>query len=320
MKVPTMTDLLKAQELVSKYLPRTPLHFYKRLSSLLGCHVYLKHENHHALGAFKVRGGINIMSNLTEAERSRGVVTASTGNHAQSIAYAGALFGVETVVVMPEDSNPTKVKSVEALGGKLVFYGDVFDEAKLHAENLEKEYGYRYIHSANESNLISGVGTYAIEILEDLPEVDYIFVPLGGGSGAAGTCIAAKGLKPDVRVVAVQSEKAPAAYLSWKGKSVVTSGNATFAEGLATGSGFELTQQILWELLDDFVLVSDEDIKEAIVTLIDCAHTIAEGAGAAALAGAVRIKDQIRDKNVVIVISGGNLSLPQLKDISETII
>jgi threonine dehydratase len=149
--------------------------------------------------------------------------------------------------------------------------------------------------------------------------VDYIFVPLGGGSGAAGTCIAAKGLKPDVRVVAVQSEKAPAAYLSWKKKSIVTSGNETFAEGLATGSGFELTQKILWDLLDEFVLVSDEDIKDAIVTLIDCAHTVAEGAGAAALAGAARLKDQIHGKNVVIVISGGNLSLPQLKDISERI-
>ena len=319
MNVPTMVDLLKAQELISKYLPRTPLHYYKRLSTLLGCRIYLKHENHHALGAFKVRGGINIMSNLTEDERSRGVVTASTGNHAQSIAYAGAIFGVQTVIVMPERSNPTKVKSVEALGGKLVFYGDVFDEAKLHAENLEKEYGYRYIHSANEPNLISGVGTYAIEILEDLPEVDYIFVPLGGGSGAAGTCIGAKGLKPDVRVVAVQSEKAPAAYLSWKEQSIVTSENTTFAEGLATGSGFDLTQKILWDLLDEFVLVSDEAIKDAIVTLIDCAHTVAEGAGAAALAGAVKLRDQIRDKNVVIVVSGGNLSLPQLKDIAERI-
>ncbi|PZC51030.1 MAG: threonine dehydratase [Chloroflexi bacterium] len=319
MNVPTMTDLLKAQELVSKYLPRTPLHYYKRLSTLLGSQVFLKHENHHALGAFKVRGGINIMSNLTEDERRRGVVTASTGNHAQSIAYAGSIFGVETVIVMPEGSNPTKVKSVEALGGKLVFYGGVFDESKLHAENLEKEYGYRYIHSANEPSLISGVGTYAIEILEDLPEVDYIFVPLGGGSGAAGTCIAAKGLKPGVRVVAVQSEKAPAAYLSWKKQSIVTSENATFAEGLATGSGFELTQKILWDLLDEFVLVSDEDIKDAIVTLIDCAHTVAEGAGAAALAGAVKLGDQIRDKNVVIVVSGGNLSLPQLKDIAERI-
>ena len=248
-----------------------------------------------------------------------GVVTASTGNHAQAIAYAGSVLGIKAVIVMPEGSNPSKVAAVQALGADVVFFGSVFDEAKVHAENLEKEYGYRYIHSANEPDLIAGAGTYALEILEDLPEVEYIFVPLGGGSGTSGTCIAAKTLNPNVKVIAVQSEEAPAGYLSWKNRKVTGAGNSTFAEGLATGSGYELTQRILWDMLDDFVLVSDEEIKESILHLIERAHTLAEGAGAAALAGAIKVKEEIRNKRVVLVVSGGNLSLPQLKEVSGII-
>ena len=319
MKVPTLADVFRARQVVSRYLPRTPLHYYPRLSEMLDAEVHLKHENHHALGAFKARGGINTMHNLGDEDRRRGVVTASTGNHAQAIAYAGSVLGIKAVVVMPEGSNPSKVAAVKALGADVVFFGSVFDEAKVHAENLEKEYGYKYIHSANEPDLIAGAGTYALEILEDLPEVEYIFVPLGGGSGASGACIAAKTVNPNVKVIAVQSEEAPGGYLSWKNRKIMGAGNNTFAEGLATGSGYELTQRILWGMLDDFVLVSDEDIKESILHLIERAHTLAEGAGAAALAGAIKAKEEIRNRRVVLVVSGGNLSLPQLKEVSGII-
>ena len=167
--------------------------------------------------------------------------------------------------------------------------------------------------------MIAGAGTYALEILEDFPDVQYIFVPLGGGSGASGACIAAKSVNPNVKVIAVQSEEAPGGYLSWKNRKITGAGNTTFAEGLATGSGYELTQRILWDMLDDFVLVSDQEIKEAVLHLIDRAHTLAEGAGAAALAGAIKIKEEIRNRRVVLVISGGNLSLPQLKEVSGII-
>ena len=319
MRVPTLADVFRARGVVLRYLPRTPLHYYPRLSEMLDAEVHLKHENHQALGAFKARGGINTMHNLGDEDRRRGVVTASTGNHAQAIAYAGSVLGIKAVVVMPEGSNPSKVAAVQALGADVVFFGKTFDEAKVHAENLEKEYGYRYIHSANEPDLIAGAGTYALEILEDLPEVEYIFVPLGGGSGASGTCIAAKTVNPNVKVIAVQSEESPGGYLSWKNRKITGAGNNTFAEGLATGSGYELTQRILWGMLDDFVLVSDEEIKESILHLIERAHTLAEGAGAAALAGALRIKEEIRNKRVVLVVSGGNLSLPQLKEVSGII-
>ena len=316
MKTPTLADVLRARQVVSRYLPRTPLHHYRRLSEMLNAEVYLKHENHHALGAFKARGGINTMHNLGEEDRRRGVVTASTGNHAQAIAYAGAMLGIKAVIVMPEGSNPSKVAAVQSLGADVVFFGKVFDDARGHAESLEKEYGYRYIHSANEPDLIAGAGTYALEIMEDLPEVEYIFVPLGGGSGASGACIAAKSVNPGVKVIAVQSEQAPGGYLSWKNRKITQAGNATFAEGLATSSGYELTQRILWEMLDDFVLVSDDEIKESILHLVERAHTLAEGAGAAALAGAIKVKETIRDRRVALVVSGGNLSLPQLKEVS----
>ncbi len=319
MNPPTLADIFRARQVVSRYLPRTPLHYYPRLSEMLDAEVYLKHENHQALGAFKARGGINTMHNLGDEDRQRGVVTASTGNHAQAIAYAGSVLGIKAVVVMPEGSNPSKVAAVQALGADVVFFGSVFDESKTHAENLQKEYGYRYIHSANEPDLIAGAGTYALEIMEDLPEVEYIFVPLGGGSGASGTCIAAKSVNPNVKVIAVQSEQAQGAYLSWKNREITQAENNTFAEGLATGSGYELTQRILWDMLDDFLLVSDEEIKESILHLIERAHTLAEGAGAAALAGAIKVKEEIRNRRVVLVVSGGNLSLPQLKEVSGII-
>ncbi len=319
MRVPTLADIFRARQVVSRYLPRTPLHYYPRLSEMLSAEVHLKHENHQALGAFKARGGINTMHNLGDEDRQRGVVTASTGNHAQAIAYAGSVLGIKAVVVMPEGSNPSKVAAVQSLGADVVFFGSVFDESKTHAENLQKEYGYRYIHSANEPDLIAGAGTYALEIMEDLPGVEYIFVPLGGGSGASGTCIAAKSVNPNVKVIAVQSEQAQGAYLSWKNREITQAGNNTFAEGLATGSGYELTQRILWDMLDDFVLVSDEEIKESILHLIERAHTLAEGAGAAALAGAIKAKQEIRNRRVVLVVSGGNLSLPQLKEVSGII-
>ncbi|MFC1935290.1 threonine/serine dehydratase [Chloroflexota bacterium] len=317
MNIPNFADVLQACQVVYRYLSRTPLHHYPGLSELVGAEVRLKHENHHALGAFKVRGGVNFMEHLSTEERQKGVITASTGNHGQSIAYAGKVYGVRAIVVLPEGSNPSKVAALRGLGAELVFHGSIFDESREHCANLAKEYGYRYIHPANEPLLIAGVATCTLEILEDFPQVDYLFVPLGGGSSAAGACIVAKTLNPAVKVVAVQAQGAPAAYRSWKEKRLVEAEMSTFAEGLATRAGYELTQCILWEYLDEFVLVSDREIKEAIVHLIERAHTLTEGAGAAALAGAIKIRDQLQGKRVVAVVSGGNISIPQLKEVLQ---
>ena len=241
---PTFRDVLAARRRIAPYVPRTPLHHYAALSKLLGCEVRLKHENHHALGAFKVRGGINLVSQLSDEERGRGLVTASSGNHGQSIAYACSVFGARAVICLPEGANPLKVESMRNLGAEVVFHGSEFDEARAHAERLAQEEGYLYVHPANEPRLVAGVATTSLEIIEDFPDVEVILVPLGGGSGASGACIVAKAIAPNVKVIAVQSAEAPAGYLSWKERRIIESPMRTRAEGLATATAYELTQSI----------------------------------------------------------------------------
>ncbi len=310
---PTLHDVISARGRIAPYVWRTPLHHYLGLDALLDAEVWVKHENHQRLGAFKMRGGINLLSRLTDEEKRRGVITASSGNHGQSIAYAAGILGVKCIVCVPEGANPGKVEAIQNLGAEVVHHGPYFDITNEYAQRLAKEEGYRYIHAVNEPLLIAGVGTYTLEILEDLPDVDYIIVPLGGGSGACGTCIVAKSVNPDIKVIAVQAESAQAAYLSWKTGDIVEAPMQSAAEGLATGRGYELPQSILRDLLDDFILVSDAEMEQAIVTHLEKTHNLTEHAGAASLAGALKIKDQLRGKKVALVMSGGNLSLDHLK-------
>jgi threonine dehydratase len=312
---PTLLDIRKAHARILPHITRTPLHRYLALDELLGgAEVWVKHENHQRLGAFKMRGGVNYMHKLSDDDKRAGVVTASTGNHGQSIAFAAGLFGVQAIIIVPEGANPGKVASMRALGGDVRFYGRDFDECRQEVERLSKEEGYRYIHSAEESDLIEGVGTYGLEIMDDLPGVDVIFVPIGGGSGACGTAIAAKSIKPEVQVIGVQSSAAPAAYESWRTGEMATLPMGTVAEGLATGVGFDYTIDILRDLLSDFVLVSDEELKKAVVLALEHTHNLAEHAGAAALAGAIKSKIRLAGKTVVLVQSGGNLSMEHLRE------
>ena len=310
---PTFQDVLKARQVVRRYLPRTPLHFYPRLSDLLGFETCIKHENHQPVGAFKVRGGVYLASQLSEDERRRGMIAASTGNHGQSVAYAGRLFGVRVIIGVPEGANPGKVAAMRALGAKVRFHGADFDSAREVVERLAAEEGYRYVHSGDEPHLIAGVGTYALEILEDLPDVETIIVPVGGGSGAAGVCTVVKTLNPAIEIIGVQAAAAPAAFNSWQDKTLVEDRMETFAEGLATRTAFALPQRILWEHLDDFVLVSDEDLRRAIVLTLEQTHNLAEAAGAASLAAAVKLKERLAGRKVALVLSGGNLSMEKLR-------
>jgi threonine dehydratase len=311
---PTLEDVLAARDRIAPYLKPTPLHRYPALDELVGTETWVKHENHQPICAFKVRGGVNLVAQLSDDERRRGVITASTGNHGQSIAYAARLFGVKALVCMPEAANPVKVKSIRGLGAEIVTHGKDFDEAREHCEQLAATHGYRYIHSGNEPQLIAGVATQAVEILEAQPDVDVIIVPIGGGSGASGTCIAAKALNPSVQVVGVQSAEAPAAYRSWKERRLLTDRMGTIAEGLATRTAFELPQRILWEKLDDFTLVPDAEIRTAVKLMIETTRNLAEPAGAAPLAAALRRKDDLRGKRVVLILSGSNLTPAQLRD------
>jgi threonine dehydratase len=314
-QVPTLVDVLAAKQRIAPYLRPTPLYAYSALTDLVGTEVWVKHENHQPVGAFKVRGGVNLVSQLDEEERRRGVITASTGNHGQSIAYAARLFGVRAIVCVPEGANPVKLASMRGLGAELVVHGRDFDEAREHCEELAAEHGYRYIHSGNEPLLIAGVATETLEILEERPETDVVIVPIGGGSGAAGACIAAKSVRPSIEVIGVQSEAAPAAYRSWKEQRLVEDRMETRAEGLATRVAFELPQRILREQLDDFVLVGEDELERAVVVMLEATRNLAEPAGAAPLAAALRLRDRLAGKRVALVLSGGNISPAQLQEI-----
>ena len=310
---PTYEDVLRARKQISSYLLRTPLHEYPTLNDLVGTRVFIKHENHQPTGAFKVRGGLNLISQLNAEERARGVIAASTGNHGQSVAYAARLFDVSARIVVPEKANPGKVAAMRGLGAEVIFHGAKFDEARLHCEALAEEQGLRYIHSGNEPLLISGVATAVAEMLEDQPELEVIIVPVGGGSGAAGACIVAREIGPSVRVVGVQSESSSAAHESWRQRQLVERPNTTLAEGLATATAFILPQTILWAGLSDFVLVSDEQILRAMVWLIERAHTLAEAAGAAPLAAVYKLRAELRGKKVGLICSGGNATPQQVQ-------
>jgi threonine dehydratase len=312
---PTFSDVLRARLRIRPYLRPTPLYRYPALDQAIGTEVWVKHENHQPIGAFKVRGGINLVSQLDEDERRRGVITASTGNHGQSIAYAAALFGVKAVVCMPSHANPVKVDSMRALGAEVVFHGRDFDEARERCEQLASERGYRYVHAANEPLLIAGVATETLEILEERPEIEAIVVPVGGGSGAAGACVVAKTVRPSVQVIGVQSEAAPAAYRSWKARRLRTDRMETSAEGIATRTAFELPQRILWDALDDFLLVSEAELRDAARLMIAKTRNLVELSGAAALAAVMREPARFADRPVAVICTGGNVSPDQLREL-----
>ena len=313
---PTFTDILKAKNRIAPYLSKTPLLGYSVLSKALGFEAYVKHENYQPTGAFKIRGGINLISQLSPEERKQGVITASTGNHGQSIALASKMFGVKAVVCVQEGANPVKVGGIKSYGAEIVEEGRDFDEARENAERLAAEKGYRYIHSANEPRLISGVGTIGLEILEDLPDLDAVIAPVGAGSQVSGICTCFKTAAPDVEIIAVQSVNAPSVYNSWKSGELESTDSAkTMADGLATRVAFELPVSIMRDLLDDFILVTDDELEAAIRLYVEKAHTIAEGAGAASLAAGIKIRDRLHGKKVALILSGGNLPADVLKGI-----
>src|SRR6201994_3541590 len=310
--VPDLAEVLAARQRIEPYLKPTPLSRYPALDTLTGPRVRVKHENHQPVGAFKVRGGVNLVSQLTEDERRRGVIAASTGNHGQSIAYAADLFGVRAVICMPEQANPVKVESMRALGAEVVFHGADFDEAREYCEKLAAEQNYRYVHSGNEPALVAGVATCTREILEARPDIEAIVVPVGGGSGASGACIVAKAVRPSIEVIGVQSEAAPAAYRSWRAGTLVEDTTSTFAEGPGTRTAFQLAQQITRDLLDDSALGSEATLRDANRLRIEKPRSLVEPAGAAALAAVLTDPGRVAGRNVALICSGGNISPAQL--------
>jgi threonine dehydratase len=312
--MPTLHDIISARPNVYRYLKPTPLYHYSGLSELLEAEVWVKHENHHPIGVFKVRGGLNLAANLTAEEGQAGLFTASTGNHGQSIAFAAKVNGIKATIAVPEGANPAKVAAMRGLGAEVVFHGPDFDTAREWIMGQAEAQHGRFV-GPTEELLICGVGTYALEIIEELPAVDTIIVPVGAGSGACGTSIVAKSVNPKIEVIGAQSAQAPAMQLSWQSGDMITAEMNTFAEGVATRVPFTNTQRIMRKYLDDFVLVDDADIKKAIVLLLEHTRNLAEGAGAVSLAAALQLKERLAGKKVVLILSGGNLSLEKLCNI-----
>jgi threonine dehydratase len=315
--IPDLGDVLDARRVIAPYLEPTPLRSYPPLDEMLGAEVFAKHENHLPTGAFKVRGGINLVAHLGPAERSAGVCAASTGNHGQSVAYAARLFGVAATIFVPHGANPVKVASMRSLGAEVIEYGADFDEARERCAEVAAARGARYVHSGDEPLLIAGVGTATLEILEREPRIETLIVPVGGGSGAAGACVTAKAIRSDVEVVGVQSEAAPAAYRAWREGELVEDRMGTFAEGLQTRVAFELPQRILKRHLDDFVLVSDDDLRSATLRLLELTRNLIEPAGAAPLAAALKLRDRLSGRKIALVCSGGNINPRQLHELLD---
>ena len=314
MTPPTLQDVYAARSRVRPHVSPSPLMTHPLLDEALGLNVWVKHENHNPTGAFKVRGGINLVSTLSADERARGIVTASTGNHGQSIALASRLNGVACTVFVPEGNNPEKNAAMRAFGATLEEGGRDFDEARGRCEERARETGARYVHSANEPLLIAGVGTYALEIFEALPDADVVLVPIGGGSGACGLITVRNALGSKARIVGVGARNADAIERSWRGPERVVGESAnTFAEGIATRVTFDLTFDILKQHLDDFVLLSEDELAHGVRLALETTHNLAEGAGAAAIAAARKCASQLRNQRVVCVMSGANMDSARLR-------
>jgi len=310
---PTVDDVLRAERTIRPHLAPTPCHRHPGLCELFDADIWVKHENHLPTGAFKVRGGVNLLANLSSDERRRGVVTASTGNHGQSIAWAGARFGVRAVVYAPVGASAVKVSAMRGFGAEVMLEGRDFEDCKRIGAERARRDGMRFINSGDEPYLIAGVATHTLELLRDVPQPDMLIVPLGGGSGAAGAALVAKSLSPRTRVIAVQSSLAPAAYETWRDRTARTAPIRTVAGGLATGEPFMLPQRMLWSLLDEFILVDDDALFAGVRTLLERAKTMAEPAGAAALAAAWQLRDRLRGRCAVLIVTGGNVGPDELR-------
>lgn len=310
---PTIADIYAARRHVYALLKPSPLLRHPLLCNELGLDIYVKHENHNPTGAFKIRGGLNLIGSLGAEQKSNGVITATTGNHGQSIALACQRAGVPCTIVVPRGNNPEKNAAMRAFGATLIEHGADFDEAREFVEAEAPQRQLRYVHSANEPKLIAGVGTYALEIFEELPDAGAVLVPIGGGSGACGVAIVRSAIGSRAKVIGVQAAAADAFARSWRtGQRIVGTSAATFAEGMATRVTFDLTFSILQRELDDVVTLSEEEIAAGVRLALRATHNLAEGAGAAPLTAAMKMREELAGKKVVSVMSGANIDREKL--------
>lgn len=308
----SISEVVRSRSIVGNYVKPTQLLYYEGLSRLIGADICVKHENHNPTGTFKIRGGTCLMHHLKQ-RGINGVVTFSTGNHGLSIATSAKWFGLDAVVVVPKSSNPVKIRAIKECGAELVEAGTTFEEASEVVDRLSEERSLYYVHPADEPLLINGVGTEFLEVVEDLPDIDVVIVPLGAGSEAAAAITTLRALRQDVQVIAVQAENSPAAYNSWKNKELCDASNTTFAGGFATGTGYRVPFEIYKDGLDDFVLLSEDEIYDAMAMALYYTHNLAEGAGASSIMAAYRMRDKLQGKRVVLQMSGCNASPQEIE-------
>lgn len=307
----SLLEVYKARECISGFIKPSALLSYQGLSNLLGCQAYVKHENQNVTGSFKIRGGVNLLAKIKQLGLP-GVITFSTGNHGLSIAKAASLLGVPAMVVVPEGSNPVKVKLIEEAGATIIQAGRNFDESSLIVEQLSKEKGYYFAHPANEPHVINGVGTEFLEVMTELPKVDAVILPLGGGSEVASAVTVLKAINPDIEIYAVQAELSSAAYQSWQQNKIVEASNQTYAGGFATGAAYTTTFDIYKDHLTDFVLLSESEICQSTALAAHHTRSILEGAGSASIMAAWKLKERLAGKHVVLQFSGANASPEEL--------
>ncbi len=309
----SLSNVLGAREILRKFLSPTPLRQYPSLDRLVGTRVFVKHENHNPTGTFKIRGGINLMHHLSR-EGAKGVITYSTGNHGTSVATSAKLFDLTAVVVVPENSNPLKIQSIKDAGAELIEYGKDFEASGRKVAELVKERGFYFVHPANEAGLINGVGTEFLEILELVPDLDVMIIPIGAGSEAAAAVTVLKQIRPDISIIGVQAEASSAAWMSWKQKKIVSAPNTTFAGGVATGIAYEVPFSLYKDALDDFVLLTEKELYQGIALAAHHTRNLTEGAGSACLRAALKIRDRLKGKKTAVQMSGGNASGMELQE------
>jgi threonine dehydratase len=303
-----LIGVIKARTVIGRYLNRTNLTYYSELSRLVGGEVFVKHENHNPTGSFKIRGALNFFHHMSGEELESGVLVATRGNHGLAMAWAGRWFHVPCTVVVPEHNNPEINRIVESFGADLIVHGRDFYDAQSYCDELVDSAGYYFVEQGNEPEILNGLGTMGLEIFEDLPDVDVIICPIGGGSGCASLVKVAQAINPKVEIIGVQAERAAAFYASWKkGERVTIEEADTVADGLATRSVFQLPYLIMKDHIADVVLLSEEEILEGIRLALQVTHNLAEGAGAASIAAGLKIKDRLAGKKVALIMSGGNL-------------
>lgn len=311
-------DVLEAQRRIRPYIPATPLRNYAPLDAAVGnrIRVWVKHENHNPTNAFKARNAISVLSVLPEDARRRGIISATRGNHGQGLAWAGQLLGIPVVVCVPLGNNPEKNEAMRGYGAELVEQGRDYDESLEVAHRLVGERGLTMIHATNDPLIVAGAGTLALEILEQRPGIEAMVVSVGGGSQAVGALTVVRTIAPDVRVYGVQAERASAIHDSWHAGRVIERDSAdTFADGLATRRPYEGTFPAMQKGLAGFVAVTEGEIADAIRTLLATTHNLAEGAGAAGLAGLKRLAGELTGKEVAVILSGGNIDAKTLKKV-----